>query len=266
MKYTAIVYLIFAITASLSTYATEQAPDRLVINGDTMLLHALPLEQWKKQNDWEGLLFSDSLRSVSTGCWRGYIAYWEVIDNRLYLTNIYNEDSSAKLSLDTLFVGKVYDGRVYADWFSDTVTAYQGKLLYSMHMGFSSIHEDEFEYVFEKGVLINSASFDNSLSRNTFQIMNEVKLTSIIDSLIDWTTLPPIEENIRVTLLVEADKQGRVDSVLTMRGHSDIFNDEALRVAHLLTQLPVIYKRGEFLRQPFVLHFIFTRKKQQQVL
>lgn len=266
MKYTAIVSLIFAITGSFSTYATEQAPDRLIINGDTLLLHALPLEQWKKQNNWERPLFSDSLSSFSTGCWRGYFAYWEVIDNRLYLTNIYNEDLSAKVSLDTLFIGKVQDGRVYADWFSDTVTAYQGNLLYSMHMGFSCIYEDEFEYVLEKGILINSAYFDNSLSKNTPLIISGPNLTPILDSLIDWANLPPIEEKIRVALLVTADKLGQVDSVLKIDGHSDIFNQEALRVARLLTQLPVIYKRGEPLRQSFVLRFDFTREKQQQFL
>lgn len=49
MKHTVIVSLILAIITSLSTYATEQAPDRLIINGDTLLLHALPLEQWRKK-------------------------------------------------------------------------------------------------------------------------------------------------------------------------------------------------------------------------
>src|SRR5690606_1878978 len=266
MKHTVIVSLILAITTSLSTYATEQAPDRLIINGDTLLLHALPLEQWRKKNDWERPLFPDSLNILSTGCWRRYIAYWEVINNRLYLTNIYNGDLSAKVSLDSLFVDKVYDGRVYADWFSDTVTAYHVKLLYYMHIGFSSIFEDEFEYVFDKGILISSVYFDNSLSKNVPLIMNEPNLTPIIDSLIDWATLPPIEENIRVTLHAAVDKLGQVDSVLEIHGHSDIFNQEALRVAHLLTQLPVIYKRGEFLRKSFFISFVFTREKQQQLL
>lgn len=266
MKHTVIVSLICAIIASFSSHATEQLPDRLIINGDTLLLHALPLEQWKEQNNWERPLFPDSLFIFSTGCWRGYIAYWEVIDNRLYLTNIYNGDLSAQVSLDTLFVDKVCDGRVYADWFSDTVTAYRGKLLYYLHMGFSSIFEDEFEYVFDKGVLISSAYFDNSLSKNVPLIMNELDLTPIIDSLINWAALPPIEENIRVMLHVEADKLGQVDSVLEISGHSDIFNQEALRVAHLLTQLPVIYKRGELLRESRFLIFVFTKKKQQQFL
>lgn len=100
MKYTVIVSLILAIIASLSTYATEQSPDRLIINGDTLSLHALPIEQWRKQNEWKEPLIPDSLRVSSMGCWRGYIAYWEVIDSRLYLTDIYNADLSAKGSLN----------------------------------------------------------------------------------------------------------------------------------------------------------------------
>lgn len=255
--------LVFFVIMSFSTYATEQAPDRLIVDDDTLLLHALPLEEWRNQNNRETPLFLDSVSSFSTGCWRGYIAYWELIDNRLYLSSIYIGDH-ATVNLEDLFAETAQDGRVYADWFSDTVTAYQGELLYSMHMGFSSIYEYEFEYVFDRGVLMHTAYFDNSLSKNGPLFINQANLRPVIDSLIDWVNLPPIEESIRVIIHVEGNEQGRVDSVLEVRGKSDIFKEEALRVTHLLTQLPVIYSRGKFLRKPVALPFAFTRAKQQQ--
>ena len=118
MKYT-IGSLVFFVIMSFSTYATEQAPDRLIVDGDTLLLHALPLEEWRNQNNWETPLFLDSVSSFSTGCWRGYIAYWELIDNRLYLSSIYIGDH-ATVNLEDLFAETAQDGRVYADWFSDT--------------------------------------------------------------------------------------------------------------------------------------------------
>ena len=265
MKYITFICLIFAISVSLTSRATEQEPDRLVINGDTMLLHALPLQQLKEPNIWKIPFFPDSLNSFSTGCWRGYIAFWEVIDNQLYLTDIYNDRLNAKADLVSLFGDKVYYGKVHANWFSDTVTAYRGKLLYYMHMGFSSIFEHEFEYSFEKGELKNSVYFDNSMSKNTPFIMEISNLRPTIDSLINWKALPLIDKTVRVQLIVEANESGQVDSVLEIHGNSYIFKQEALRVARSLTQLPVIYKRGKLLQQSFFLPFIFTREKQQQI-
>ncbi|MEI5985333.1 hypothetical protein VJ786_10515 [Sphingobacterium sp. PU5-4] len=264
MKHITIICLIFAMSLFFRTYATEQEPDRLIIKGDTMLLHALPLEHWKKQNKWNKPLFPDSLSGVSSGCWRGYIAYWEIIDNRLYLTNIFNGERTAKVNLKSLFAEKVKDGRVYPEWFSDTVTAYQGKLLYYMHMGFSSIFEHEFEYSFEKGLLKNASYFDNSLSKNTpfyGQIRNP---NSTIDSLINWQALPPITETIKVQLSVEVNELGHVDSILSIRGNNEIFIQEAIRVARLFKKMPVIYKRGKHMKFSFFLPFTFSEKKQKE--
>lgn len=265
MKYSALFSFVIFLTSSLPSYATEQAPDRLVIKGDTTLLHALPLQQWLEQNEWKKPLFPDSLSSFSTGCWRGYVAFWEIIDDRLYLTNIYNGNYSAKVDLDSLFIGKVYDGRVSADWFTDTVTAYQGKRVYYLHAGFSSIYEDEYEHVFEKGELIKSMYFDNSLSTSSMRTMPDSYPTAMIDSLVDWKSLPQIEGRVIVTLHVELNKLGQVDSVLSIYGANDVFNQEALRVAPLLTGLPVTYKRGALLKMRSLV-FFFTRKKQQQFL
>ena len=44
------------------------------------------------------------------------------------------------------------------------------------------------------------------------------------------------------------------------------FDREALRVAHLLTGLPVVYKRGQLLRATIVLFFVFTAEKQLRYL
>ncbi len=270
MKFTVIDSLPFVlcmIATSFPGYATEQAPDRLVMGEDTLRLHALPLEQWKEQNNWEKPFFPDSLLEVSTGCWRGYIAYWEVIDNRLYLTDIYNCNLSTKADLGVLFPGKVQNNRVYADWFSDTVTAYKGKLIYYEHAGFSAIYEHERELVFAEGYKTGEEDFDNSLSKNTPVVVmwDGHELIPTIDSLINWSALPPIEKEMKVVLWVETDEQGWPDSIHFERSESEPFNREAVRVLGLVTHhLPIIYKRGQFLPKTFALFFIFTSEKQRQ--
>ncbi len=269
MKFTIIgtlSFVLLVITTSFSGYATEQAPDRLVIGEDTLQLHALPLEKWKEQNNWEKPFFPDSLLGASTGCWRGYIAYWELIDNRLYLTDIFNCNLRAKADLDALFPGKVYDKRVYADWFSDTVTAYKGKLIYYEHMGFSAIYEHELELAFAGGRKTSEEYFDNSLSKNTPVIKwTSYDLIPAIDSLVNWAALPPIEKEMKVVLWVETDEQGQLDSIRFEQGQSEPFNREALRVLGLLAhRLPIIYKRGQFLPKTFAVSFIFSPEKQRR--
>lgn len=260
-------FMLGMITASFPGYATEQAPDRLVIGEDTLLLHALPLEQWKARNHWQKPFFPDSVLEINTACWRGYIAYWEVIDNRLYLTNIYNCNRGAKTDLNTLFPGKVQDDRVYADWFSDTVTAYSGELIFYEHSGFSAIYEHEWEFVFVEGRKVDEKYFDNSLSKNTpaGTMWDGRNLISAIDSLINWSALPPIKKDMKVVLWVETDEQGRPDSIHFEQSESEPFNREAVRVLSLVTHhLPVIYKRGQFLPKTLVLFFVFTPEKQRR--
>lgn len=87
MKYTTNITLIFSLFVCFQTYATEQTPDRLIIKGDTMDLHALPLYDLKDQNIWEKPMFPDSLSSTSTGCWRGYINNQNVFTYLYYQTN-----------------------------------------------------------------------------------------------------------------------------------------------------------------------------------
>ena len=255
-------------TASFAGYATEQAPDRLVIGKDTLLLHALPLEQWQKQNNREQPFFPDSHLVVTTGCWRGYIAYWELIGNRLYLINIFNCNLETKVDLNTLFAGKVHDKRVYADWFSDTVTVYKGDLIFYEHNGFSAIYEHELEFVFANGTKMSEAHFDNSLSKNTPAVnWRGYGLIPSIDSLINWAALPPLEKEMKVVLWVQTDAEGKPDSIHFEKSETEPFNQEALRVLDLIAhRLPVIYKRGQFIPNTFALSVIFTPEKQRRFM
>lgn len=90
-------------------------------------------------------------------------------------------------------------------------------------------------------------------------------LAPAIDSLINWSALPPIEKEIKVMLSAETNERGEPNSVRILTQHPEPFNQEALRVLGLLTpRFPIIYKRGQFLPKAYVLFFIFTPEKQQR--
>lgn len=129
---------------------TAQAHEQLILDGQPtslMSCPSLPLHDPRLKTIDVGAdmhpLSDDMKLTRSTACWRGYIGYWEIKDNRLYLNRV---------------VGSYHlDARepVFADWISDTLRVPQGKLLQYVHMGFGSVYERELEIVVEAGVVVS---------------------------------------------------------------------------------------------------------------
>ena len=69
-----------ALIYSVNIFATIQIPDLLIIGKDTVFLEGFPLEQLDLKHRPFGV--SDAF---STGCWRGYVAVWRIIDSKLFL-------------------------------------------------------------------------------------------------------------------------------------------------------------------------------------
>ena len=100
---------IIILLVSTFGFATEQIPDILIWKNDTISLHSNPLGSYSKLDDLN--LFGDKDAGYSTACWRGYIAEWKIIDNKLYLSNIYSCDyfyseNKTKADLKKLFPKK----------------------------------------------------------------------------------------------------------------------------------------------------------------
>ncbi|KAA3641483.1 MAG: hypothetical protein DWQ02_00480 [Bacteroidetes bacterium] len=83
---TLLTFLLLLISQFL--YATAQIPDILIYNGDTLLLHAVPLNSFPDRDKITPQNLFGSSGCTYTACWRGYVATWEVIDDKLYLNSI----------------------------------------------------------------------------------------------------------------------------------------------------------------------------------
>jgi hypothetical protein len=123
-----IIGFIFLITFSINfIFATEQLPDLLIIENDTICLKSFPLEELGlqvrpfKYGDYE---------FPSTACWRGYQAIWKVFDNKLFLIEILKADSTKeRLDLEFFFNSNNYtptkiNGMIYANWYSANLEQY----------------------------------------------------------------------------------------------------------------------------------------------
>jgi len=90
-----------------------------------------------------------------TALWRGYVGTWEIVDGRLYLTELRGDlEGGGEASLATIFPD--YPDRVFAHWYSGTIRIPQGKLLNYVHMGYGSTYERDLFLEIEKGVLKNT--------------------------------------------------------------------------------------------------------------
>jgi len=128
---------------------TAQFHENLILDGeDTSMAYCPPLppegddrvrlQEGASEDDWE-----------CTACWRGYVATWEIRDDKIYLNKF-----SRKYVIE--------EGHpLFADWISETIRIPQGEQLEYVHMGFGSVYEQDLMIRIEKGVVVERRVVDN---------------------------------------------------------------------------------------------------------
>jgi len=151
-----------------TTIATEQITDVLIIGTDTVYLKSFPLEDLIAKNKINRP-FDYGL--INTGCWRGYIATWQIIDGYLALTKAESIDYSGRqLNIveylkNNGYNPKTINGYVIADWYTDVLQHYE--YIFNMEVWFHrfmiisrdkdfSRRNKKVELEFENGKLIKN--------------------------------------------------------------------------------------------------------------
>jgi hypothetical protein len=134
-----ILFVLWIVSSHCSAFATGQIPDRLVFRGDTFLLFSYPLEFLPEKSRQVRTL----LPFTNTACWRGYVGYWQLSGQKLYLTGIVSCSSEKKdtVSLSTLFGDQYQEEKVAANWFSGELVCAHGQLI--RHFDDQSIYQAE---------------------------------------------------------------------------------------------------------------------------
>jgi hypothetical protein len=268
--------LIF-IFSLLKGYSTSQIGDILIYNKDTMTLFSNPLEL---RNDWEKLseIISNGLEKedrrinpkkyqekdyvglISSACWRGYVAEWQILNKRIYLSNIYAcHNAKVKLDLRKIFKESKND-LVLANWINGNIFAPSGSCI-EFNNGYNSIYEKEFVFDFKNGELIKVDTFKNS-------IIKESKCsTNSIYSKINWGMLPDLKnKHIRASIGIQPDKNGLLDSIIwentymlddtiLIINRDNVFIKEAIRIVRLIQDWDVIYQRNKIASRYLMIFF-----------
>lgn len=155
------VFTFFALIATgVSVLATAQMPDFLFVNGAVYPLYSNPLEELYDKNRRPD--FKAYVDGESSGNWRGYIAYWQIRDQRLFLIGITSFLRGKRVFLSELFPGRAGDARILADWFSGELRVPDGKELQNVHMGYGSTYERDIVYTVRNGAVVRRRVIDNT--------------------------------------------------------------------------------------------------------
>ncbi len=76
---------------------TAQIPDFLIYKGDTLAIYANPLETYFDSISRPDNIFA-KYGYNSTACWRGYIGFWELKNDSLYLVELQGDSTKIDLS------------------------------------------------------------------------------------------------------------------------------------------------------------------------
>jgi len=152
---------------------TAQFSDSIIYKGEQYGIDCEPLEPYLKTRP------DIKYDGYCSACWRGYIAKWEVIEDKLYLIGLHEFKFGKE---EPIIKEKTYNfndifpeqDKVFAEWFSGELKIHQGELLHYIHAVYASIYEREVILVIEKGVVVNEIEVDNR--GKVFEEENVIKL------------------------------------------------------------------------------------------
>lgn len=228
-----------------AAYATAQIPDILIVGKDTLDLICNPLEGYFDEThprpNWEML---------STACWRGYQACFEIRSDSLFLLGIQlgkRGDSTHFYPLDKLFGDKATPKGVFSYWVDGTILCRDGRLLYYVHMGYNSIYEYNIEYEIQKGKVKKRRIGDNRKSFIPYGSENDVfsLLKTFVETKIDYSQLDQEDMDDQIPVYVKkVNGKGHIKKV-TMSGASPKQERAILRALKKVPRFNVLYFRGK---------------------
>ncbi len=177
-----VIFIFLLLIGFVDLKASPQSPDFLIIGQDTLPLYHLPLHSLDSltQNKFFDNLQSDTLQfGFSFNLWRGYQAYWQIIDKKLYLVGLKNYSNSVEILKNT-FPDYFEDGKVFAYWYNSYLSIGKDKLLKYDGIFSHNFLKSEV-YNFENGNLISQEIVDNYINLpNGISRLDRKKVTNRI--------------------------------------------------------------------------------------
>ena len=171
-----------------STPRHRQNRDTLIMGGVKYPMSLSPIEQMDSKRF--NILAEDiGFREAFSWNYRGHIAPWKIIDNKLCLEKIW---SISKGDVDFREAMRPYTddkGHVYASWFSGTIICGAGSVFWYSRDGWSDLYETEVKLTIESGVVKSSRKYKNKVHRGLQYSQGNVKFLS---QQFDYSAFPEL--------------------------------------------------------------------------
>lgn len=174
------IFLFILLLPSIA-FSKAQTPDIILYDNKVFELFSNPLEFKYSKEGGRPFFREKPNKFISIKNWRGYIAFWEIKENILYLLGIeaWIADSKyakmtdcKKVDLKELFSEKFRDGKVKAEWFSGELRIPEGRLIEYIDLNYESIYERDIILTVESGNVTNKKIIDNTQKKGPAQKEN----------------------------------------------------------------------------------------------
>ncbi|SNR14703.1 hypothetical protein [Tenacibaculum jejuense] len=160
-KLTLIFILLTIGIVKANNIVTAQYPDKIIYNGKEYNLNSNPLEPYFDANP------KNRPTMVSTALWRGYVGYFEIIDNQLFLTDMKTptrvEGKNGDYKEKWTSIYKKYfpkQEKVKIEWFSGILILPYGELVKYVHQGYSSTYNKYWLIEIENGIFNEARNYN----------------------------------------------------------------------------------------------------------
>ena len=216
-----VLFILILLTfVKMPGHATGQTAEILSFEGNSWSMFYCPLDMVKQTKKWHKSQDFQT-NSWNTGCWRGYVGHWSIIDNKLILTEAVREEAVTDSLHRTKMVDKkllrvfkcyskyVKPQGIFASWVNDTIRIGRGKQVRYNHMGFDRNMEEEAFLIIEKGVVKETKYFHNGIIQGR-SVENFAKVIS--NDTISWDGISENVNSFFFWMKVNPDENGHIAS------------------------------------------------------
>lgn len=242
----------------------EERKDRLVFEQDTFDLCSSPLEYFSSFR--EKVFAVDSC--IDEDCFRGYIAEWHLLNDTLFLTNVFSCCDNRNINglAEEFFKTNSFQSKFFANWVEGTFKMNRNFHLESFErfvdQGFPLfVANEEIDLIFSNGILVDKIIYPRCTSEYS---ESDIKLKNFIYNNVNWNNLPYLSEDpLNIPVEFITDKKGNITYVWVENLKESVFTQEAIRLVKLIPNWEVYYDCGLVtIPRRIVIEFSTTMKKK----
>lgn len=149
--------------------------------------------------------------SFSLDCFRGYVGYWKIEKNKLYLVKLLNNKDGSVLPLDSIF--GLSDGNpMEASWYSGELHLVYGNIL-GDDWRLRDVYEKEVIFEVDSGAIVSCASYSNSFRPGDSDALEQCK-EKLNQQRTYWNRLPELRnKDLDCNFRVHPKPDGTADSI-----------------------------------------------------